>query len=87
MENFDKVVQKISYWNKTPAPTLSSPVWEEDDTVVEGGGKRTNPLDLFRGWRLFKQSMKLSYMLFTTGVLYYGLSMSASNLTGRFYMS
>ena len=64
-----------------PAPTLSSLV---SGQVTEGGGKRTSPMDLFRGWRLFKQSMKLSYMLFTTGVLYYGLVMVASDLTGKF---
>ena len=81
---FDEVVGKIAYWNGTQIPGNST-CTPPRETSAEGSSPKVNPCDLFGSCDMLWRSLRLCYMWFTTGLLFFGLSMSASNLTGSIY--
>ena len=81
-ESFMDVLQKISHWNKVAIPeNINSSAIEDDD----GNASKSSLLKVFCTRDVFWLSMKLCYMWFATAVLFYGISISAENLTGSFY--
>nr|CAB3266139.1 solute carrier family 22 member 15-like [Phallusia mammillata] len=80
-EKAEKVFQKIARWNGKDATNLAL------DHVSEESQKKTHTfLDMFRYKKLAVWLFSMAVVWFTSSLVYYGLTMSASDLTSDLYI-
>jgi len=78
-----EVFQRIAFWNKTK---LEDGI-NLKDTSNELRVFRSSPLDLFRKRSLLKKTLIQGYAWMASGMIFYGLSLSADDLGGSLYLN
>ena len=75
-------MDRICYWNDVSFPNTSGLQQHASSNTQ----KRTfNFLQLFRSWGVGLRTLKVLYAWFIIGLLYYGISLATSHLTGSFH--
>lgn len=86
-EEAKTTISKISRWNKRPVPSYVIDALSDPESYTKEKRVNAGFMQLLRSPVLLKRSLNIFYNWFVNSMVYYGLSMSASNLGGDTYLN